>query len=109
MGQINKEAVLEHIAKVTGKELSEIGRAVDVEYWKDMVNFGSLKGLPVFVSYLKNQGIKGVAGSDDKYFIKVPISSFQEANPRDTCEFCIEGTYGGLFRYLHKKEFRFVG
>ena len=56
---INKQAVLEHIAEATQKSISEVEKAVSVEYWKNIVDFTSLEGVDLFADYLKSQEIKG--------------------------------------------------
>ena len=62
---INKQAVLEHIAEATQKSISEVEKAVSVEYWKNIVDFTSLEGVDLFADYLKSQEIKEIGKKGD--------------------------------------------
>jgi hypothetical protein len=105
---VNKKAVIEHIASTTQNSISEIERAVNVEYWKDIIDFTSSRGVDVYANYLRNQGIKKIKGIS-RLSVEVPISRFQNSSSeKQMVTFCIEGIYAAQFRDKYKGEFDFI-
>jgi len=104
---INKQAVLEHIAKVTNRNASDVGRAVTVEYWKDIVDFTSFRGVDLFANYLRSQGVREIGGTN-RLAVPILFSQFQGDSSERTATFCIEGVYGAQFRSRYKSEFNFA-
>jgi len=104
---VNKKAVIEHIAGATRKSISEVERAVSVEYWKDIVDFTSSGGVDIYANYLRSQNIRKISGVS-RLSVEIPMSRFQDsASERQTVTFCIEGVYASRFRDKYKGEFDF--
>ena len=105
---INKKAVIEHIARATNKDISYIEKAVNVEYWKDIVDFASFRGIDLFADYLRSQDIKEIRGMD-RLIVEVPIYRFQEElSQTRTATFCIYLSYSRQFRCKYADEFTFI-
>lgn len=77
---VSKSNVLEHIARTTGLDAKEVGRAVTVEYWKDQISFTSRRGYKLFAKYADALGVKDFEGFGTGVCMKLPKSLF---NPED--------------------------
>jgi SOS-response transcriptional repressor LexA len=105
---INRQVVLEHIAQTTKKSASDVGRAVVVEYWKDIINFTSARGVNLFADYLRERGIKEIRGTS-RLVVSIPSSDLGETTSGErTTTFCIEGVYASQFRQRYESEFNFA-
>jgi uroporphyrinogen-III synthase len=108
MDMVNKQAVLEHIAQTTKKSASDLGRAVVVEYWKDIVNFTSARGVDLFADYLRERRIKEIRGTS-RLVVSIPVSDLGETTSSErTATFCIEGVYASQFKQRYENEFNFA-
>ncbi len=109
MGIINKQAVLEHIAQSTKRDISDVKRAVTTEYEKDSIDFTSSKGVDLFAAYLKSQSIFKIIGNS-RLEVKVSLSKFQKPiTSNDVATFYIDGIYALQFYHRYKEEFNFCG
>jgi len=99
---VNKSIVLEHIAKNTGLNIEEVNRAVNVEYWKDQIDFSSFRGYNIFGNYAKSLGIKDFEGFGNGLCMKIPKTLFDQKSPKSHVVFAyVDAIYAGLL----KKEF----
>ncbi len=104
---VNKDVVLNHIAKSTNRERAYVESVVTVEYWKDIVDFTSYRGVDLFAEYLKTQDIQTISGSG-RLFVKIPSTVFQEKRLISAVTFCIDNVYAAQFKRKYKDKFKFL-
>lgn len=106
--EINPTSFLEHIAETTEKTVSEVERAIGLEYWKAMCNFGTYRGIDLFRKYLHAKGITKLKKMYDGWGIEIPMSTIEETKfPREMISLYVGGTYSGVFKRKYEDEFIF--
>jgi len=104
---INRQAVLEYIAQATNRPIRDVERAVNVEYWKDIVDFTSFRGVDLLAIYLESQKVQEIGGGG-RLVVLISVSQFQEENSKRTATFCIEEPYSTQFKTKYKDRFKFA-
>jgi hypothetical protein len=99
---MNLQLFLEHIASTIGRTVEEVRDAVTPEYWKDMCEFGTVRGVPIFLAYVTARNVTSFERFGDGFCTRI---SERDLNPPATAPqeitLCLSGSYAKRFKREH--------